>query len=77
LQIADESASQRFLKELKSCVSELEKLFRETFPRLEEPREITFDGKIILIVNNIYEQEQIDEIIMQSHGLRKGTNNLE
>lgn len=77
LQIADESASQRFVKELKSCVSELEKLFKETFPRLEEPREITFDGKMILIVNNIYEQEQIDEIIMQSHGLRKGRNNLE
>ncbi len=55
---------QRFVKELKSCVSELKKLFKETFPRLEEPREITFDGKMILIVNNIYEQEQIDGIIM-------------
>lgn len=56
--------------QLEGEVEELEGLFREQFQISSHPITANLIGKMTLIINNIYENQELDEVILETRGIQ-------
>lgn len=66
----DDSDNPTLSGQLEDEVEELEGLFREQFQISSHPITANLIGKMTLIINNIYENQELDEVILETRGIQ-------